>query len=134
MNNKYRLTVNDRQLRLMLDAIEEYFRIRMGQFFQLSDDLCFSDFGNGYTKEEFDQAIKDRNEVLDMFKYISRIAFKGKPSKKTEEMQVGIDMWEMIRHRLWLDLPEPKSHNTTDAREPITFSDEPPIKIERLEQ
>ena len=66
---KYTVTLNERQLRLICTAVEEYGRLRMGQTMDLSDDLAFQNYEYKKDDPEFDRRLLRREatrELLDL--------------------------------------------------------------------
>lgn len=127
MNNKYTLTLTKNQIVLIKDALEEYFRIRMNQWIDLSNDLAAKNIDlsleNPNHNKLFDKYINDRDAIYEIFKCIGRI-IKLNGSKKTEKQLVAEDIWQVIRHQLWKD-SENKNEWCVDAREPMRVSKEP---------
>lgn len=133
MSNKYTLTLTENQIVLIKDALEEYFRIRMNQWIDLSNDLAAKNIDlsleNPNHNKLFDKYINDRDAIYEIFECIGRI-IKLNGSKKTEKQLVAEDIWQVIRHQLWKD-SENKNEWCVDAREPMRVSKEPLPKIER---
>ena len=49
---------------------------------------------------------------------------------KTDEMMIAEDIWQVMRHRMYLDRGGDPNGCGVDAREPIKMSDEPLPKME----
>lgn len=134
MSNKYTLTLTENQIALIKDALEEYFRIRMNQWIDLSNDLAAKNIDlspeNPNHNKLFDKYINDRDAIYEIFECVGRIV-KLNGSKKTERQLVAEDIWQVIRHQLWKD-SENKSEWCVDAREPMRVSKEPLPKIEKV--
>ena len=137
---KYNLTLTDNQAEVIKIALEEYFRIRMGQFLSLADDLAFE--GYHYDKkdpqnsEKFDQVIQCRNDAQEKFEEALKAAQperKNKAVPKTDIMLIAEDLWQEIRHRLYLDRGGRCSNPVVDAREPLRMSEEPMPELSRVE-
>lgn len=133
MSNKYTLTLTENQIVLIKDALEEYFRIRMNQWIDLSNDLAAKNIDlsleNPNHNKLFDKYINDRDAIYEIFECIGRI-IKLNGSKKTEKQLVAEDIWQVIRRQLWKD-SENKNEWCVDARKPMRVSKEPLPKIER---
>lgn len=133
MSDKYILTLTEKQIVLIKDALEEYFRIRMNQWIDLSNDLAAKNIDlsleNPNHNKLFDKYINDRDAIYEIFECIGRI-IKLNGSKKTEKQLVAEDIWQVIRHQLWKD-SENKNEWCVDARKPMRVSKEPLPKIER---
>lgn len=135
----YKICVNENQLRLIMNALESYFRLRMGQFFDYCNDVA----ANGYVYDKtnpdndklFDAYIERRNNSKEMFEEAYRVAAPNLyERKKTPAMQNAIDIWHVIRHIFYLERPEPKDHYTTDAYPPHQTGEEPLPTVERISE
>ncbi len=97
----YRLTVSEAQLDLIMETMEEYFRLRMGQDMDFCDDLA--SMGREIYNEEnhraFDSFISRRDHMREIMKCLFRVAFEpsGYPKEKTEKMLIAEDIWDVIR-------------------------------------
>lgn len=142
-NPKYKITLSQNQARVMMIALESYFRTRLGQYSDLADDIAFNGYDqDGRDKEgadnDFNHRVNYRNDAEEMFNYAFEMA-KPKYTRaddyygKTPEMRNAIDMWHVIRHRFWEENPN-RSDSTTDAYPPFPTCDEELIKIERIDE
>lgn len=130
----FSMKLNKRQLRAIMVALEEYFRIRMNQWNDVADYLAAMevDFSPKNPKHEkiFDLYIQRRDDCRSLLETAGRIAMRDRVCSKTEDMLIAEDIWGVIRHELWkMD----RSHllHTVDAYPPLISSDEPVVKIER---
>lgn len=130
----YQVTLSESQLRLINKAVEQYFRMRMGQFADYVDEIAFEGFNyKEHSDEELDSAINRRDDAAEQFKAAYRtLTAWPKLCRKTADDQRLIDMWETIRHQFWLDKPEPKSTSTVDSRPPMNLSGDKPIKVRNV--
>ena len=62
----YKITLNDRQLACMKMALEDYFRTRMGQYFDLATDMAYVDYKEG------NNCVERRNNLQSMFESADR--------------------------------------------------------------
>ena len=131
----YNLTVTGEQLSLIWAALEEYERLRMGQFSDFVNDVA----RNGYVYDKsnpdngrlFDEYIQRRNNSQELLNLAYRIA-APKITSKTEDMLIAEDMWTAIRHHLYMERPaEERQGYSTAAYPPLHSGSEPRIKIER---
>lgn len=88
------------QLMLMTSTLEEFFRLRLGQDYSLSDELGTAGldiYGPGH--EACFQKYLDRRSVLEeIMKGFFQIAFDGPYCLgKTEDMLVAMDIWDVVR-------------------------------------
>lgn len=131
---KYTITVTDTQVKAINTALEEFFRLRMRQTFDLAEDIAFCGFNyKSHTEEDFENRLARREEAMEILNRGIRIA-SGDTSIYDigETARVCEDIWQVIRHQLWLDNPK-RLEYTVDSREPLPVSGEPLAKIEREE-
>lgn len=132
---KYTLEISDKQAEIIKIALEEYFRLRMNQTWDFADDICFDGFDCGsHTPEDFDERIERRDmfrdELEKLLNTVHPLHFRGnKLREQTIEMRRTQDIWQVIRHRLWIDRNGDKDDWCVDSREPMPMSDEPLPKI-----
>ena len=131
----YKLTVSKNQLRVIMIALECYFRTHLGQYFDLANDIAFN--GYDYEKDkanggsEFNHRINHRNDAEDIFNQAFQLA-KPKYNQKTPDMRNAIDIWHVIRHHFWKENPD-RRNDTTDSYPPFPTADEELIKVERID-
>ena len=136
-NNKYTITLTEKQLSVVFKALEWFFRLQMGQFFDYATEIA----QNGYVYDksapnneaDFNAYIWRRNEAQEQFQKAFRIA-QPRLSNKTEDMLIAEDIWQCIRYKRWLDKPEPKTHGLVDSDPPLFVSPEQPISIELADE
>ena len=126
---KYILEVSDKQAEIMKIALEEYFRLRMNQTWDFADDLCFEDLSENHTKEEFDKCIENRDMFQDeLGKLLNKVhplrLGNNKVRKQTEEMLRAQDIWQVLRHVLYLDRGGSINDPVVDARIPMSRTEE----------
>lgn len=115
MIKKVTVEMSEKQARIVLVALEEYFRLRMGQASTsgLADDLAFStyDRDKDSSGKGFDLAIQRRDDINHILTAIFRIAWPiyGSPEEKTEAVLISGDMWSQLR---W-DLSSKEPYMTT---------------------
>ena len=142
-NPKYKFTLSQNQARVIMIALESYFRTRMGQFFDLADDIAFNGFEpEGKDKQEtdndFNHRINYRNDAEELFNQAFELAKPKYRSadeyyQKTPDMRNAIDIWHVIRHQFWKENPN-RSNSTTDSYPPFPTCNEELIKIERIDE
>ena len=135
---QYILTVSENQMRVIMIALEDYFRTRMGQYFDLSNDVA----KNGYEYDKnnpdngrlFNEYIWRRDEAKKLFEKAYTVAAPDVYKRgKTPDVISAIDIWSAIRYQRWKDNPNHK-HWTVDSREPYSESGEPLIQIEVVDE
>ena len=136
-NGFYVLHVNRCQMKTMKTALEEYFRLRMNQWFDFANEVALD--GYQYDKndpdnsEKFNAYIMRRDAAKEAFERVSKIAQPRGIRLKTEKMLIVEDIWQVIRHRLFLDCEGPRDEWCVDAREPLQFSNEPLPEIRSVD-
>ena len=136
---KYALEISEKQAEIIKIALEEYFRLRMNQTWDLADDICFDGFNyENHTKEDFNERIERRDmfrdELEKLLNKVHLLQFRGnKFREQTIEMRRAQDIWQVIRHKLYLDRGGDPNDWCVDARKPMSISGEPLPKMERME-
>lgn len=136
----YTLEITEKQAEIIKIALEEYFRLRMNQTWDFADDICFEGFNyEDHTSEDFDERIERRNmfrdELEKLLNTVHPLHFRGnKFREQTIEMRRAQDIWQVIRHKLYLDRGGDPNGWSVDAREPIKLSDETLPKMEVIEE
>lgn len=124
---QYNLTVSEEQAKIIKSALEEYFRLRLNQFFDFATDV--SRDGYIYDKDDpenskkFEAYICRRDSALDAFTKAMQIA-QPIHIPQTKEMLRAQDVWQVIRHRLYLERGGDINASCTDARAPISLTGE----------
>lgn len=99
----YTIELNDKQLNVIYHALEEWFRLRMGQEFDFCTDMASlnCDLSPDNPKHEwiFDMYIARRDHLQELMRAFFRIAFEtaGYLEKKTEDMLIAEDIWDAVR-------------------------------------
>ena len=99
---KYKIMLSENQLRVIQVALEEYFRLRMGQDFEFCDDMAGlnTDLSpeNPNHDKIFDKFLNRRDSLRHVMKAFFNIAFDhGYLENKTDDMLVAEDIWDSIR-------------------------------------
>ena len=139
LDKRYTLELTEEQAEIIKIALEEYFRLRMGQFSDLSMDLAFIGYdSNNHTSDELNARNERRWSVESVFKSALDVAQPmrkhGIYPEQTIEMRRAQDIWQVIRHRLWKDRHGDKDDWCVDAREPMCMTGESLPKMERAEE
>lgn len=110
MPRKVTIELTEAQARIVLRAVEEWFRLRMGQCGDLANDLAF--YGHEGDKDAFDQAILKREVLEDVIRGMFHIAFPPHRSPKEVEpdARIASDIWSVLRYELsekadWMPTP-----------------------------
>lgn len=132
---KYTITLNERQLRLICTAVEEYGRLRMGQTWDLADALAFQNYEYKKDDPEYDRRLLRRDATRELLDLAMRAASNGDYMhfQKTEDVMVALDMYSVIRNFFWHQLPEDKREDWTVDADPVyIWGPEPKMKIEKV--
>ena len=138
---EYVVRMNERQLRLIMTATEEYGRLRMGQTWDLSDDLAFQHYDRKAEQEsgehkEFDRRILRRDACRELLDLAMRAACGGNYLdhwQKTEDVEVALDMYCTVRKFLWEQRPESEKDTWTVASGPLyLMGPDPKMEIEKV--
>lgn len=132
--NKYRLELTEEQISVINEALEEYFRIRMGQFWNLTNELAMQNVDlspeNPKHDKIFDRYINTRDCIGAIFDSVCKI-LDFQLRKKTDRMLTAEDIWQVIRHQMWKDRGDKESW-CVDSQEPIQWGNDPLPKIENV--
>lgn len=137
---EYNFTLTEKQMEVIKIALEEFFRIRMGQFSDLANELAFEGFQydkeNPQNSEKFDQLIQRRNDAEEKFEEAlnaARPERRNHAIPKTDTMLVAEDIWQVIRQRLYLDRGGSRFDSVVDARNPLRTSEEPLPELSKVD-
>jgi hypothetical protein len=126
----YVLTLNERQARITAAALEEYFRLRMGQFEDLSNEIAASgenvhDPNDPEHSRKFNDYIDRRDLISEKLREVVRIAWpRGTVGRVPTEAYVAGDIWRVIRYTMaWHE--HPQGGDWVDFAMPIIQGDEP---------
>lgn len=102
-SKKYTIELTENQVRVIQNALEEYFRLRMGQDFDFSMDMAMlnTDLSpeNQNHDKLFDDYIKRRDHLRQLMRAYFGIAFEpnGYLEAKTDDMLIAECIWDAIR-------------------------------------
>ena len=100
---KYTIELTENQVRVIQDALEEYFRLRMGQDTEFCTDMAElnADLSpdNPHHELIFDRYIQRRDHMEEIMRAFFRIAFEptGYLKEKTDDMLIAECIWDAIR-------------------------------------
>jgi len=139
---KYRIEVSEEQLRVIGLAVDEYMRVRMGQFDALAEDLVYDEVDRAEAYKDSRQCgiLNERHRNLEsMFETAYKLAYPplGYRERQHDSWGTCIDLVHAIEHQQWLDSPGEKRESpgtTNRSFKPIPLGHEPFPKIERVEE
>ena len=136
---KYRLEASKEQMEIIKISLEEFFRVRMGQFGSLSEDLAFMGYSyDDHDKNEFNTRIERRSSADEVFRAAMDVAQPmrkhGVAPDQSLEMLRAQDIWQVIRNKLYLDNGGNPNGWNVDAREPMSMTGENLPILERLDE
>lgn len=100
---KYQIELTEAQVKVVQNALEEYFRLRMGQECDFCDDMASIDCDlspeNPRHNRIFDLYIARRNHLQELMRAFFRIAFEplGYLQGKTDSMMIAECIWDALR-------------------------------------
>ena len=125
MAKKVILELSEIQANTVKVALEEWFRLRMGQGFDLATDMAFLNYQHDKSRPEaFNQRIQTRDALHEVVKAMFRVAFGpcGVPNSVPPEVHVASDIWSTLR---W----EMSEKDALWDRSPFQMGPEPLPKI-----
>lgn len=98
MAKKVTIELTETQARTVLAAVEEWFRLRMGQSYDLANDLACLKPG----ESDFDKMIVRRDAIEELLRAMFRIAWPhcGVPEEVQPYVHVASDIWSTLRYEL----------------------------------
>lgn len=102
-SKKYTIELTENQVRVIQNALEEYFRLRMGQSSEFCMDMAEinADLSpdNKFHDLIFDRCIQRRDHMEEVIRAFFRIAFEptGYLKEKTDDMLIAECIWDAIR-------------------------------------
>lgn len=135
----YQLTVNERQLKLINTALEEFFRLGLNQWWGLADRLAaiglkLPPADDPHHDRAFDRYIHARDDARIVMETVGRILWPHGLTKQDDDNILAQDIYQCIRHRLWLDDPDKDRFGfCVDGNKPLLLSSEPAIGCVRID-
>lgn len=128
---KVTMEMNDQQAAIIQEALEEWFRIRMGQFYDLS--LTLAEIGFTYEPNQsgkFDAMIAKRDKLEQLFDEVKRLVYPSMCDCRVDfDIHVATDMWSVLRHERYLAHGGAPNVGTRDSWTPIQIGSLPLPKI-----
>ena len=141
---KYKLVLNENQMRAVKDACELRFRIDLLQDYDLSDILARIDMDENSLSQDnprreqiFDAYIDRRDHIMAVVKALFEIASPyatrvTNGRKRNKDSLIVEDVYQSIRYALWEDNPhKDELRYTVNSRKPMQCSSEPLPTVER---
>lgn len=132
---KITIECNEEQADLMVAALEDYFRLRMGQAdhvaMSLADDTFKWDESNPENKRLFDKYIERKANLSYVYQALIKIAY-GDGIKRSDAFNAS-DIWRCLRHELYITSDCEKNDWDVRGNKPIKLGtiDLPKIEVER---
>lgn len=131
MEKKYVIELNEKQAVIIKRALEEYFRIRMNQWGDLADDLAHVGFtydkNDPNNRSNFNAYIERRDNAKRAFEGAMLIAQPQRVNRVmeiSEDVLIAEDIWQVIRHQLFIDNGGDLNSCCVDTRKPLQMSQE----------
>ena len=123
---KVTIEMTEKQARLVLEAVEEWFRLRMGQSSDLANGMAMLGFDyKDHSREEFDARMQKRDALDAVIQAMLKIAFPwrgyGIGHEIEPEVHIVSDIWSQLRYEL-----HPK---TEWGYTPFQMGTEPMVKV-----
>lgn len=98
MAKKVTIELNEKQAITVMVAVEEWFRLRMGQGYDLANDLACLKHGDS----DFDKVLVRRDAIHELIKAMFRIAWPycGTPGEVPPYVHVASDIWSTLRYEM----------------------------------
>lgn len=103
MAKKVTIELTETQARTVLAAVEEWFRLRMGQYTDLANSIVFLGYKHDPKNEQaFDRLIVKRDAVQKVLNAMMHIVFPdyGMPRQLEPEVNIASDIWSALRYEL----------------------------------
>lgn len=133
---KITIECNEEQADLMVAALEDYFRLRMGQADHmaqsLADDTFKWDESNPENKRLFDNYIVRRENLECVYQALINMAY-GNRFKSPDACLNACDIWRCLRHELYMSSDCKKNGWDVRGDKPRKLGtiDLPKIEVER---
>ena len=127
---KYTIELTENQVRVIQNALEEYFRLRMGQDIEFCMNMAMlnADLSpdNPHHELIFDRYIQRRNHMEEVMRAFFRIAFEptGYLKEKTDDMLIAECIWDAIRCERGLSRWEQPLHTGSEPVPKINVTGE----------
>lgn len=127
---KYTIELTENQVRAIQNALEEYFRLRMGQYTEFCTDMAElnADLSPDNPNHEliFDRYIQRRDHMEEVMRAFFRIAFEptGYLKEKTDDMLIAECIWDAIRCERGLSRWEQPLHTGSEPVPKINVTGE----------
>ena len=137
---KYILEISEKQAEIIKIALEEYFRLRMNQWWDFANEVAATGFE--YNKDDpenskrFDAYIERRDKSEKLFQEAMKVAQSGDQRPyipQTDEMLRAQDVWQVLRHVLYLDRVGNINDSVADVRVPMSRTGEKLPSMQRKE-
>lgn len=128
---QYTVTLSERQVRVIKDALDLYSRIGMGQLKEVVNILCLNK-DDRENRHDIISIIRNSLESLSNL-WIGGSGYHGITSRKiSNSFRVAWDIQQVLRHRVSWDR-EPKGGITVNFDEPMITSGFKPPTIRKIE-
>lgn len=125
---RYRVELSEKQLLIIMNALEEWFRLRFGQEFDFCNDMaslnCDLSPENPNHDYIFNMYLARRDHLSELLRCFFRIAFEptGYLKEKTPDMLITEDIWDSVRVAL----------GRSQWGKVLHIGSEDPVKIEKI--
>lgn len=104
---KYKIELTEKQCLVVMDALEEYFRINLNQWEDLSRRLGSMNVhiskDNPNRDHIFDLYIQRKNIIQKVLMAVGSIVWPSGNVEQNDDSKIAQDIWAVIRHQLYID-------------------------------
>lgn len=105
--NKYKIELTETQCYVVMDALEEYFRINLNQWEDLSRRLGSMNVhiskDNPNHDRIFDLYIQRKNIIHKILMTVGNIVWPSGNVEQNDDSKIAQDIWAVIRHHLYIN-------------------------------
>lgn len=123
---KLTIELNKEQMNIIIRALEDYFRLRMGQYTHLSQSLAddtfhFADVDIEHRDREMTAYLHKRDALEAVYRSLITIAYGDYRTQSTDDCRNASDIWSVLRHVQYEQMYKKHSNEFVDVRsyEPI---------------
>lgn len=121
------MLLSEDKAKFVRNILEEYFRLRLNQWFDFTTDVATAGYIYDKTNPDngrlFDKYIARRNNAQERFTETFG-KLRDPFARQTDDMLRAQEIWQVIRHRLYIDKGGDPNGWCVDARPPMSLTGE----------
>ena len=122
---KITIECSENQADIILQALEDFFRLRMGQ----ADCVAQSLVDDAVDIHDIDNYYDKREMLESAFRTVVNIAYP-RNNRSSDTCRNAADLWTCIRHAIYMGKPHNPDSWDVRSREPIRLGTEPLPRVE----